>query len=80
MAARRLTKLEHLDDARAVAGVEEIRLNRQVGDELDWRVGTQGALYTVVGVATDAETMIDTLRTISTVVEVEYDFVTSSPY
>ena len=73
MAARRLTKLEHLDDARAVAGVQEIRLNRQVGDELDWRVGTQGALYVVVGVAADAQMMIDTLRTISAVVEVEYD-------
>jgi len=57
VAARRLTNVQNLDQARQLPGVQEIRLGRQVGDELDWRFGTQGGIFTVVGSA-DSHTAV----------------------
>jgi biotin carboxylase len=73
MTARRLTRLDNLDEARQLPGVHEIRLNRHVGDELDWRAGTDGALFSLVGVADDHAAMIDTIQLVDRTVEVEYD-------
>ena len=68
MAARRLTNVQNLDQARQLPGVQEIRLGRQVGDELDWRFGTQGAIFTVVGCADSQTAMVETLQAIERMV------------
>ncbi len=73
MAARRLINVQNLDQARQLPGVQEIRLGRQVGDELDWRFGTQGGIFTVVGCADSHTAMIETLQAIERLVTVEYE-------
>jgi biotin carboxylase len=73
MDARRLTNVQNLDQARQLPGVQEIRLMRQVGDELDWRFGTQGCVFTVVGYAPSHAAMLEARQEVERLVTREYE-------
>ena len=51
--ACRLAGLDGLDRLAALDGVTATTVNRTVGDELDWRQGSQGYLVSVRGTARD---------------------------
>jgi len=51
MAARSLTGIGNLEAVQRLSGVESTTVNRNVGDRLDWRDGSQGYLVSVQGVA-----------------------------
>jgi hypothetical protein len=57
MSARSLTGLGNLVPLQRLAGVEATMVNRQVGDTLDWRDGSQGYLVSVRGVADSLEAL-----------------------
>jgi ATP-grasp domain len=73
VSARRLVRLDNLDLVRQLPGVEDVIRGVHVGAELDWRVGTQGALFTVVGTTPDHVAMIETIRAVEATVRVEYE-------
>jgi hypothetical protein len=70
--ARRLTRLEGLDRISALPGVVEVAPNREVGDEIDWRVGNQGHLIAVRGTASDHVELGRLSSTLSEHLVVEY--------
>jgi hypothetical protein len=53
--ARRLVGIEGLDAINALPGVAQLSVNRRVGDDLDWRHGSQGYLLSVRGEVPDHE-------------------------
>jgi len=57
MSARSLTGLGNLEPLQRLTGVEATMVNRQVGDTLDWRDGSQGYLVSVRGVADSLEAL-----------------------
>ena len=54
-AAHRLTKIDGIDAVSALPGVEQIAFNRQVGEAIDWRTGSQGYVCSIRGTTTDRE-------------------------
>jgi hypothetical protein len=56
-AARRLTGIHGTDATDALPGVEQISFNRQVGDDVDWRAGSNGYVVSIRGWAADKEAL-----------------------
>jgi biotin carboxylase len=57
LAARQLTRLDGLDAVGALPGVAQVTPNRGVGDDIDWRRGSQGYVVSVRGTAPDHDTL-----------------------
>ncbi len=55
--ARRLVRMDGLPDIQKLPGVAEVRANRRPSDLLDWRQGTEGCLFRVIGTARDHAAM-----------------------
>jgi hypothetical protein len=55
LAAKRLTAIDGVDDVSALPGVEQISFNREVGEEIDWRTGSQGYVCSIRGTTSDRE-------------------------
>ncbi|MGD0380100.1 MAG: ATP-grasp domain-containing protein [Acidimicrobiales bacterium] len=53
--ARRVVSVESLDAVAEYPGVQAVSLNRQPGDEVDWRKGSHQYIFTVIGAAPDHE-------------------------
>jgi len=69
------TSLEAIDGLNHTAdlpGVEAVKLNRRPGDRLDWRDGTYGYVYSVLGSAADHEAMMRTRDEVLNCVSVSY--------
>jgi len=56
--ASSLESIEGLNETADLPGVEAVTLNRRPGDRLDWRDGTYGYLYSVLGSAADHDAML----------------------
>lgn len=56
--ATSVTSVEGLPQVAKFAGVEAVKLNRRPGDRLDWRDGTAGYIYSVLGSAADHDAML----------------------
>jgi biotin carboxylase len=72
-AARRLVGIDGVDDVDALPGVEQISFNRQVGDEIDWRQGSQAYVATIRGWAADREALRNTRAQILEQLVLRYD-------
>jgi biotin carboxylase len=72
-AARRLVGIDGTDDVNALPGVEQISFNRQVGDEIDWRQGSQAYVVTIRGWAADRDTLRRTRAQILEQLVLRYD-------
>lgn len=55
--ASRLSRLDHVEMVGQIPGVVSIDVNRTPGDEVDWREGYDGRIYTVFGSADDHAAM-----------------------
>jgi len=53
--ARRVERVDGLDALSEFPGVESVELKRRPGDEVDWRQGSLGYVYSVLGTAPDHE-------------------------
>jgi biotin carboxylase len=49
----RITAIAGLEDVMALPGVREVKLNRGPGDDVDWRDGTVGYAFSVLGATDD---------------------------
>jgi biotin carboxylase len=57
--ASKVMSVEGLDRLRAHPGVDTVFLNRQPGDEVDWRKGSQEFVFSVLGAAPDHEGVLE---------------------
>jgi biotin carboxylase len=71
--ARRLTRMDGLDAVGALPDVVQVSANRQVGDEIDWRRGSQGYVVSVRGAAPDHAALRATRDEIHRRLVLEYD-------
>ena len=71
--AERLARLEGIDELRRAAGVDEVVVNRRVGDRVDWQEGSQGYVYNVNGSVPDHAALLEVTEQISSVVHAEYE-------
>jgi biotin carboxylase len=62
-----------LDRLRALAGVDEVILNRGPGQSVDWRAGNHGHVFSVRGAAPDHETVRSLERFATAEVEIHGD-------
>lgn len=58
----RLTAVEGLDALRELPGVDRVTLNRAPGAGVDWRAGTDEAIFTVEGLAADHDALTEIRR------------------
>ena len=70
--ATSLEAIDGLDHTADLPGVEAVKLNRRPGDRLDWRDGTDGYVYSVLGSAADHEAMMRTRDEVLNCVSVSY--------
>ena len=56
-----------------VPGVEQIAFNRQVGDEIDWRQGSQAYIASIRGWAADRDALRNTRARILEKLVLRYD-------
>ncbi len=75
IAARRVVRIDGLDDLCDTCGVEQVHLNRRPGDLVDWREGTDGHVVTVRGRVADHRALEEAVRCIRTRVSIVYDCV-----
>jgi len=71
--SRRITSIGGLEALGALDGVEEISVNRQAGDEVDWREGNHGYVFSVTGVADDHAQLRSIYRFLMREVRVAYE-------
>jgi biotin carboxylase len=57
VSARRLVRLAGLDDISALPGVAQVSFNRREGDEVDWRLGSEGYVGWIRGSVPDHEAL-----------------------
>lgn len=70
--AGRLAALDGLEGLAAIDGVTATTVNRVVGDELDWRDGSQGYLVSVRGVARDLVDLTGVPERVRDLLDVSY--------
>ncbi len=70
--ASHVTSVEGLDRLGAHPGVDTVFLNRQPGDEVDWRRGSQDFVLSVLGAAPDHKGVLDVKRFIDEEVTIAY--------
>jgi biotin carboxylase len=58
----RLAAVDGLDGLRALPGVHQVTLNRGPGSGVDWRAGTDEAIFTVHGLAADHDALLEIRR------------------
>ena len=68
----RVTNVEGLDQLEAYPGVDTVFLNRQPGDEVDWRRGSQDFVFSVLGAAPDHKGVLEVKRFIDEDVTITY--------
>ena len=73
MGASRLSAIRHLEDVPAVEGVQGARVNRTVGDDIDWRQGSQGYVLSVRGSVPHHADLADVAPRILEVVELAFE-------
>lgn len=71
--ARRLTSIAEPERLGDATGVERVALNCSLGDELDWRRGSQGYLVQVGGTATDQDALASVPATILESTDITYE-------
>jgi biotin carboxylase len=74
--ATKLTKIEGSQDVARLPGVHTLTLSKQAGARLDWREGTTGSLFTVVGVVEDHEALWRFRERIDELIIADYEFPT----
>jgi biotin carboxylase len=70
--ARRVKSVDGLDRLGAYPNVRTVFLNRQPGDDIDWRKGSHEYVYSVIGGAPDHEGLRRVLRFVDDEVAVTY--------
>jgi biotin carboxylase len=70
--ARRVLRVDGLDQLGAYPGVETVFLNRTPGQAIDWRKGSHEFVYSVIGLAPDHEGLLAVKRFIDEQVTVTY--------
>ena len=73
MASDRLVAVEGTQEATALAGVTDLRINRSLGDQLDWRQGTDGKIVTVEGAVADHAELRATIARIGDAITITTD-------
>lgn len=68
-----LVSLDGLDDVASFPDVEAVLMNRRPGDKLDWREGTYGYLYSVLGTAVDHDDLVQRRAKVLNHVRATYD-------
>ena len=71
--ARRLLRLDNVDQVGRLPGVDAVVINRRPGDRLDWREGWDGHILMVFGFADNHAGMWQTRQRISEVIQLEYE-------
>jgi hypothetical protein len=72
MRASRVVGVEGLDKLGAIPGVELISQNRRAGDEVDWRQGNHGHVFSVLGAARDHDEVLAVKQFIDEKVTITY--------
>ena len=70
--ARHVAAVEGLDRLAEYPGVQTVALNRQPGDDIDWRRGGFEFVFSVLGAAADHDGVLDVQRFIDEHVKVTY--------
>jgi hypothetical protein len=68
---RTITSIEGLDALRAVDGVQDVVLNRVVGQHVDWREGNHGHVLSVFGTTADHDGLRRVDGLVSSLVRIE---------
>lgn len=71
--ARSIRSITGLEGVKDLPGVDDVRLNRQPGDHVDWRRGFDDFVFSVAGAAPDHEQMMAVVERVDREVLVEYD-------
>jgi biotin carboxylase len=71
--ARRVIRIDGLEELRLRPGVESVRLHRPPGTEIDPSEGTRSYLFAVVGKAQDVQALLATDEYLRTEIETEYE-------
>lgn len=73
LGACRLTRLDRVSDVGHLPGVRELFVNRRPGDRVDdWRNGSAGFLFSILGTADDHATLWRRIQKVHEVAQVEY--------
>jgi biotin carboxylase len=72
--ASRLTSISGVQDIARLPGVATVTVTKAAGASLDWREGTTGSLFTVVGVADDHDALWRLRDLIEQTADVEFEF------
>jgi biotin carboxylase len=73
MSARRVTRVQGLEELAALPGVDIVSLNRGPGETVDWREGTASNVVTVRGRADDHDALEKTYDSIGNMLKVDYE-------
>jgi biotin carboxylase len=71
--AHRIVSIEGLDRLAEQPGVNEVFVNRSPGDPVDWHEGTRHYIYSVYGVSTDYDELLEIDRFIHEEVSIVYE-------
>jgi biotin carboxylase len=69
----RLTRLDRLEELSNIPGIENVSVERRVGDEVDWRAGFEGRILTIYGASDDHAQMWETRQRVRDALEIEFD-------
>lgn len=73
MSARRVSRVQGLEDLADLPGVDIVSLNRSPGETVDWREGTASNVVTVRGRANDHDALEHTFESISNMLKIDYE-------
>jgi hypothetical protein len=73
MSARRVTRVQGLDELAGLPGVDIVSLNRSPGETVDWREGTASHVVTVRGRADDLDALEQTYDSIRNMLKIDYE-------
>jgi biotin carboxylase len=73
MSAQRVTSVEGLDAVAGLPGILQVNLRHNVGDPVNWRLGTEELVLDILGEATDLEAMQAMRRRVDDLLSISYD-------
>ncbi|MDQ1005777.1 biotin carboxylase [Streptomyces sp. V4I23] len=70
--ARSLSAIDGVEETRSIPGVKHVVFHRNIGDAIDWRVGTDSAVATVYGETPDHQELMAVKEKIDQTLVIEY--------
>ena len=68
---RVVTRIEGLDEVRALRGVDEVVLRRGPGERVDWREGNHGHVLSVFGTVDDHDELRRVIRRVGSALRID---------